>query len=45
MKEFSLKPGKEIGEMLKFLLDKVLENPEFNSKEKLLAIISKFYKK
>ena len=39
MSEFSLKPGEEIGDMLKFLLDKVLENPELNSKEKLLAII------
>ena len=37
--EFSLNPGKEIGGMLKFLLDKVLENPEVNCKEKLLAII------
>jgi len=39
MSEFSLKPGEEIGVMLKFLLDKVLDNPQFNSKEKLLAII------
>ncbi len=39
IQEFSLKPGKEIGDMLKFLLDKVLENPEINSKEELLAII------
>lgn len=39
MKEFSLKSGQEIGEMLKFLLNKVLDNPEFNSREKLLAII------
>ncbi|WP_404814316.1 CCA tRNA nucleotidyltransferase [Clostridium tagluense] len=37
--EFSLKPGKEIGAMLKFLLDKVLENPELNSKDELLAMI------
>ena len=37
--QFSIKPGKEIGAMLKFLLEKVLENPELNSKEKLLAII------
>jgi len=39
MSEFSLKPGEEIGVMLKFLLNKVLDNPQFNSKEKLLAII------
>jgi len=39
MVEFSLIPGEKIGDMLKFLLDKTLENPELNSKEKLLAII------
>ncbi|MBC2582787.1 CCA tRNA nucleotidyltransferase [Clostridium sp. DJ247] len=39
IQEFSLKPGEEIGNMLKFLLDKVLENPQLNSKEELLAII------
>lgn len=39
MSEFSLRPGKEIGGMLKFLLEKVLENPQVNSKERLLAII------
>jgi len=39
MSEFSLKSGEEIGVMLKFLLDKVLENPQFNSKQKLLALI------
>lgn len=39
MEEFSLKPGEEIGDMLKFLLDKVLDNPQLNSKEELLAII------
>ncbi len=30
--------------MLKFLLDKVLENPELNNKEKLLSIIHDEYK-
>jgi tRNA nucleotidyltransferase (CCA-adding enzyme) len=39
IQEFSLKPGVEIGDMLKFLLDKVLENPQLNSKKELLAII------
>jgi tRNA nucleotidyltransferase (CCA-adding enzyme) len=41
--EFYMSPGKEIGYMLKFLLDKVLENPELNSREKLLAIINEEY--
>lgn len=39
MEEFSLNPGKEIGDMLKFLLDKVLENPQLNSRDKLLDIV------
>jgi tRNA nucleotidyltransferase (CCA-adding enzyme) len=43
--EFSLAPSIEIGYMLKFLLDKVLENPEINTKEKLLAIIYEEYMK
>lgn len=43
MSEFSLSPGTEIGDMLKFLLDKVLDNPEINSKEQLLAIIYEDY--
>ncbi|MGH4124197.1 MAG: CCA tRNA nucleotidyltransferase [Clostridium sp.] len=43
MRECSLKTGKEIGDMLRFLLDKTLENPELNSKEKLLAIIYEEY--
>ena len=43
MSEFSLKSGEEIGGMLKFLLNKVLESPEFNSREKLLSIIENEY--
>lgn len=43
IREFSLKSGKEIGEMLKFLLDKVLDNPQLNNKEKLLSIIHDKY--
>ena len=45
MSEFSLEPGEEIGNMLKFLLDKTLENPDINSKEKLLALIYDEYTK
>jgi tRNA nucleotidyltransferase (CCA-adding enzyme) len=41
--EFSLKPGIEIGNMLRFLLEKVLDNPEINVKEKLLAIVYEEY--
>ncbi|MBW9170474.1 CCA tRNA nucleotidyltransferase [Clostridium estertheticum] len=39
MNEFSIKPGTQIGVMLKFLLNIVLENSELNTKDKLLSII------
>ena len=40
-----LKPGKIIGDILNYLLDKVLENPNLNSKEILLNLAKdKFYK-
>ena len=45
MRKFSIKPGIELGIMLKYLLEIVLENSEFNTKEKLLSIIyDKYYK-
>ena len=34
-----MKPGKEMGETLKYLLDKVLENPELNEKETLIELV------
>jgi tRNA nucleotidyltransferase (CCA-adding enzyme) len=36
-----MKPGKEIGEILNKLLEMVIENPELNSKEKLLELKDK----
>ncbi len=36
-----MEPGKEIGETLKQLLELVLENPEWNTKEKLLEQVHK----
>ena len=33
-----MKPGKEMGNVLHRLLEKVLENPELNEKEKLLSM-------
>lgn len=36
-----IKPGKEIGEILEYLLDIVLENPKSNDKEKLINIVEK----
>ena len=38
MNTFHLKPGKHIGDILNHLLEKVLENPELNNKNKLLDI-------
>ena len=35
--------GKEIGKMLKFLFEKVLEDPAFNEKEKLKELAAKVY--
>ena len=42
--EAGMKPGKEIGEVLKLLLEEVLEEPEKNQKEYLLGQVKKVYK-
>lgn len=34
-----MESGKEIGEMLQFLLEQVIEHPEWNEKEKLLSLV------
>ena len=39
-----MKPGKEIGEILKYLLNKTLEDPKLNKRETLLEL-SKQYNK
>ena len=38
MKELGYE-GKQIGEILNILLEKVIENPELNEKEKLIEIV------
>ena len=40
-----MKPGKEIGECLAYLLERVLEEPEKNTKEALFEILKqeKYY--
>lgn len=38
IKELGMKPGKELGEMLKYLLNQTIEHPEFNNREKLLQL-------
>ncbi len=42
IKEFSLKPGPDIGKIISILLEKVLENPELNSKNELLLLTKNF---
>lgn len=37
--EYGMKPGKEMGEMLHYLLDCVLEHPELNSREQLFSLV------
>ena len=36
------KPGRELGEMLQVLLELVLDNPEYNEKERLLEEAKKY---
>ncbi|MCR4590595.1 MAG: CCA tRNA nucleotidyltransferase [Lachnospiraceae bacterium] len=38
IKEAGMKSGKELGDMLKYLLEQVLEEPSWNEREKLLTI-------
>ncbi len=44
MKELNLKPSKRIGYLLNILLEKVLDNPSLNDKEKLLLEAKKLNK-
>ena len=39
-----LKPGKEIGAILQQLLEKVIEEPEYNTREQLLAEVDRYLK-
>ena len=39
METTGLKPGKQVGELLKYLLDCVLDNPELNDKEELIKLV------
>ena len=39
---FKLKPGPKIGEILKFLLENVLENPSLNNRKDLLKLTTNF---
>lgn len=41
LKEFGLPDGKQIGDILKILFDKVIENPELNHREILMSIAEK----
>jgi len=39
-----MKPGEEMGQMLKYLLDKVLEEPDMNDKNILLNMVNEYLK-
>lgn len=40
--DIGIKPGKKMGEILKQLLEKVLENPDLNTKKTLLEIVADY---
>lgn len=42
LKELGVKPGPEMGEILKTLLDKVLAKPELNTREELEKIVKTY---
>jgi poly(A) polymerase/tRNA nucleotidyltransferase (CCA-adding enzyme) len=42
MEALNIPPGPKVGEVLGFLLDKVLDDPSLNSKEKLTELIARF---
>ena len=41
--ELNFKPGKNIGVILNFLLENVMQTPELNNKEDLLNLSKQFY--
>jgi tRNA nucleotidyltransferase (CCA-adding enzyme) len=41
MQELSLRPGREIGELLRALLEAVLEDPSLNDRERLVELARK----
>jgi poly(A) polymerase/tRNA nucleotidyltransferase (CCA-adding enzyme) len=42
MKELNIGPGPRVGEILEALLEKVLDNPELNTKAKLIELIKEY---
>jgi tRNA nucleotidyltransferase/poly(A) polymerase len=45
MTEFSLEPGPIVGELLNYLLDMVLDEPNENNKERLIEIAREYFRK
>ena len=45
MNVFSLKPSKTIGEVLRYLLEQVIDWPHYNDKKKLLELTQKYLEK
>ena len=42
LKELGVEPGPQMGEILRSLLDAVLEDPELNTKEKLKELVQQY---
>lgn len=42
MAEFGLEPGPRLGEILRYLLDQVIEDPKVNERENLLALVKDY---
>ncbi len=42
MDEFNLEPGPRVGELLKYLLDAVIEEPRLNEQDKLIALVKDY---
>ncbi len=43
IKMFDLNPGKQVGDILNYLMEKVLDNPQLNNKEKLEELAKIYY--
>ena len=43
MQSLNINPGKELGDVLKYLLDKVLDDPVLNEKSRLLELAKEYF--
>jgi hypothetical protein len=45
MQHYQLKPSRTIGDMLEYMLEQILDHPEWNEKEKLIELGHEFLEK